>query len=100
LKAQINKSSFSQLACILRVSSPQQLDSTSIFDLANNHLATLFPGGPTPFTHLHRTEHLEEALELALQYGVESEVLLTCSGSEWHLLFTDNPPADKEGTGL
>ncbi|KAI0277708.1 hypothetical protein BGY98DRAFT_1097261 [Russula aff. rugulosa BPL654] len=46
---------------------------TSIFEIANRDLATLFPGGPAPFAHLHRTDHLEEALELALQYGVESE---------------------------
>jgi len=53
---------------------------TSIFEFANRDLATLFPGGPVPFTHRHRTEHLEEALELAVQYGVESEVLVCSSG--------------------
>ncbi|KAN0123942.1 hypothetical protein V8E52_002432 [Russula decolorans] len=70
LKAQ---SSFPQLACILRVSSPRQLDLASIFEIANRDLAALFPGGPAPFAHLHRADYLEEALELALQYGVESE---------------------------
>jgi hypothetical protein len=53
---------------------------TSIFDLANRDLAALFPGGPVPFAYRHRTDFLEEALELALQYGVESEVLLICNG--------------------
>jgi hypothetical protein len=48
---------------------------TSIFELANHDLAALFPGGPVPFAHRHRTEYLEEALELAFQYGVETEVL-------------------------
>ena len=98
MNAQISQSSFPQLACILRVSSPRQLELTSIFELANHRLATLFPGGPNPFTHLHRTEYLEEGLELALRYEVESEVLLVCSNSE--MTFTDNPPTDQEGTGL
>jgi hypothetical protein len=53
-----------------------------MFKYANRDLATLFPGGHTPFTHRHRAEYLEEALELALQYDVESEVLLICGGSE------------------
>lgn len=48
----------------------------SIFELANRDLAALFPGGPSPFSHRHRTEYLEEALELALRCAVESEVLL------------------------
>jgi hypothetical protein len=51
----------------------------SIFELANRDLAALFPGGPAPFTDRHPKEHLEEALELALQYSVESAVLLICS---------------------
>jgi len=81
------ESSFRQLACILRVSSPRQLSITSIFEIANRDLAARFPGGPVPFAHRHRTEHLEEALELALQCGIESEVvLLICS--EWRLLTT------------
>ncbi|KAI0005948.1 hypothetical protein BJV74DRAFT_984655 [Russula compacta] len=67
------ESSFHQLSCILRVSSPRQLDLTSIFEFANRDLAALFPGGPIPFAHRHRAEYLEEALELALQYGVELE---------------------------
>lgn len=86
------QSSFPHVACILRVSSPQQLDLTSIFEIANRDLATLFPGGPAPFAHLHRTDHLEEALELALQYGVESEVRLTCIGDEVAIC---NPPAHR-----
>ena len=61
---------------MLRVSSPRQLRLTSIFDLARRDFAALFPGGPTPFVHLHPVEHLEEALELALQYGADSEVVL------------------------
>ncbi|KAI9510260.1 hypothetical protein F5148DRAFT_617250 [Russula earlei] len=65
--------SFHQLACILRASSPRQLGLTSIFEFATREFADLFPGGPLPFTHRHSSEHLEEALELALQYGVESE---------------------------
>lgn len=72
------QSSIPQLARILRVSSPRQLDFTSIFEIASRDLATLFPGGPVPFVHLHRADHLEEALELALQYRVESEVRLVC----------------------
>ncbi|KAH9966578.1 hypothetical protein BC827DRAFT_1264543 [Russula dissimulans] len=65
--------SFHQLACVLRVSSPRQLGLASIFESANLDLAALFPGGPVPFTYRHRAEHLEEALELAVRYGVESE---------------------------
>jgi hypothetical protein len=81
------ESSFRQLACILRVSSPRQLSITSIFEIASRELAARFPGGPVPFAHRHRTEHLEEALELALQCGIESEVVpLICS--EW--AFADN----------
>ena len=73
------QSSFPHIACVLRVSSPRQLDLTSIFEIANRDLAALFPGGLAPFAHLHRADHLEEALELALQYGVESEVRLVAS---------------------
>jgi hypothetical protein len=76
------QSSFPQLASIIRVSSPRQLDLTAIFEIANRDLAALFPGSPAPFAHLHRADHLEEALELALQYGVESEVHLVCIGDE------------------
>jgi len=67
------ESSFRQLACILRVSSSRQLCLTSIFELANRDLAALFPGGLAPFAHRHRTEYLEEALELALQYDIHLE---------------------------
>ncbi|KAI0306656.1 hypothetical protein B0F90DRAFT_1814510 [Multifurca ochricompacta] len=67
------ESSFHQLASILRASSPQLLAFPSIFELANRDLAAHFPGGSTPFTHLHRTKHLEEALELALQYDINLE---------------------------
>ncbi|KAN0133693.1 hypothetical protein V8E53_008417 [Lactarius tabidus] len=66
-------SPFPQLARMLRVSSPRQLSLTPIFELAKRDLAALFPGGPLPFAHLHRIEHLEEALELALQYGADIE---------------------------
>lgn len=93
------QSSFPQLACILRVSSPRQLDLTSIFEITNRDLAALFPGGPAPFAHLHHPDHLEDALELALQYGVELEVRLVCIGDE--VAFSDlPPPTDEEGTGL
>jgi len=67
------ESPFPQLARMLRVSSPRQLSLTSIFELAKRDLAALFPGGPVPFAHLHQVKHLEEALELALQYDVDSE---------------------------
>jgi hypothetical protein len=70
-----HESSFHQLSCILRVSSPQQLGLTSLFELANRDLVALFPGGPAPFTHRHPTEYLEEALELAMQYDIHLEVL-------------------------
>ena len=76
------QSSFPKLACILRISSPRQLDLTSIFEIANRDLAALFPGGPAPFAHLHPADHLEEALELALQYGIESEVRLVFISDE------------------
>ncbi|KAH9981378.1 hypothetical protein BGW80DRAFT_1269940 [Lactifluus volemus] len=68
-----HESSFHQLSCILRVSSPQQLGLTSLFELANRDLVALFPGGPAPFTHRHPTEYLEEALELAMQYDIHLE---------------------------
>jgi hypothetical protein len=74
------ESSFHQLSCILRVSSPQQLGLTSLFELANRDLAAHFPGGPAPFTHRHPTEYLEEALELAMQYDIHLEVLLIGGG--------------------
>jgi hypothetical protein len=48
--------------------------------LANRDLAALFPGGPAPFTRRHPTEHLEEALELAMQYDIHLEVLLIGGG--------------------
>ncbi|KAH9063521.1 hypothetical protein EDB87DRAFT_1673568 [Lactarius vividus] len=67
------ESPFPQLARVLRVSSPRQLGLTSIFELAKGDLATLFPGGPIPFAHLHRVEHLEEGLELALQHDADLE---------------------------
>lgn len=73
------ESPFPQLARVLRVSSPRQLGLTSIFELAKRDLAALFPGGPIPFGHLHLTEDLEEALELALQYDADLEVVLTRS---------------------
>ena len=95
------QSTFPQLACILRVSSPRQLDLTPIFEIANRNLAAHFPGGPAPFVHSHRADHLEEALELALQYGIESEVRLVCIGDEamkWHSL--TYPSTDQKGTGL
>ena len=92
------KSSFPQLACILRVSSPRQLDLTSIFEIANRDLAAHFPGGPAPFAHLHRANDLEEALELALRYGLESEVRLVCIGDE--VAYFNLPATDQEGTGL
>jgi hypothetical protein len=84
------QSSFPQLSCILRVSSPRQLDLTSISEIVNRDLAALFPGGPAPFAHLHHADHLEEALELALQYGVESGVRLVCIGNE--VAFCNLPP--------
>ncbi len=59
---------------MLRVSSPRQLGLTPVFELAKRDLANIFPGGPIPFAHLHRVEHLEEALELALQYDADLEV--------------------------
>jgi hypothetical protein len=68
------------------------------FQIANRNLAENFPGGPTPFAHLHRLDHLEEALELAFQYGVESEVRLVCIGDE--VACSNIPPTDKKGTGL
>ncbi|KAH9005063.1 hypothetical protein EDB86DRAFT_3061917 [Lactarius hatsudake] len=67
------ESPFPQLARVLRVSSPRQLGLASIFELAKGDLATLFPGGPIPFAHLHRVEHLEEGLELALQHDADLE---------------------------
>jgi hypothetical protein len=69
----------------------------SIFELANRDLAALFPGGPAPFAHRHRTEYLEEALELALQCAVESEVLPLIR-VEPHLLTT--ALIDQEGAIL
>jgi len=60
---------------------------TSIFELANRDLAAIFPGGPVPFAYRHRTEFIEEALELAFQYGVESEVLLLICNGETALTY-------------
>jgi hypothetical protein len=84
------ESPFHQLSCILRVSSPRQLDLTSIFELANRNLAALFPGEPAPFVHRHRTEYLEEALELAVQYGIHLEVLLNDGGGGHEMGFIDD----------
>ncbi|KAI0273540.1 hypothetical protein BC834DRAFT_966052 [Gloeopeniophorella convolvens] len=67
------KSPFEHVAGVLRVASPRQLDLPPVFGLANDILETLFPGGPVPFTYSHHTGHLEEALELALQYDVSLE---------------------------
>ncbi len=93
------ESPFPQLARVLRVSSPRQLGLTSIFELAKRDLAALFPGGPTPFAHLHRAEHLEEALELALQYDADLEVVLARS---WGGIDVINPPSptDQESVAL
>jgi hypothetical protein len=84
---------------VLRVSSPRQLGLTSIFELAKRDLAALFPGGPIPFTHLHRVEHLEEALELALQCDADLEVISTRS---WGGINIINPPCptDQESVAL
>jgi hypothetical protein len=84
---------------MLRVSSPRQLSLTPIFELAKRDLAALFPGGPLPFAHLHRIEHLEEALELALQYGADIEVVLmrSCSGIS---VIDPISPADQESVAL
>lgn len=84
---------------MLRVSSPLQLSLTSIFELAKRDLAALFPGGPLPFAHLHRVEHLEEALELALQYDADLEVVSTrsCSGIN---VIDPISPADQKSVAL
>jgi hypothetical protein len=66
--------------------------------LANRDLATLFPGGPLPFVHRHRTEYLEEALELALQYEIHLEVLLYATVMKQVLLMMS--PTDQEGSAL
>ena len=84
---------------MLRISSPRQLSLTSIFELAKHDLAALFPGGPLPFAHLHQIEHLEQALELALQYDADLEVVLvhSCSGI---IVIDPISPADQESVDL
>ncbi|KAI0063409.1 hypothetical protein BV25DRAFT_1854453 [Artomyces pyxidatus] len=64
---------FPRLAALVRVTSPSQLDIPSIQERARTHIAALFPGGHTPFAHLHPPEHLEPALELAMHYDLGAE---------------------------
>ncbi|TFY69867.1 hypothetical protein EVG20_g2980 [Dentipellis fragilis] len=59
---------FPRLAALLRITSPHQLSILPLATQARTHLAALFPGGPTPFAHLHPREHLEDALALAMAY--------------------------------
>ena len=67
--------------------------------MAKRDLAALFPGGPIPFVHLHPVEHLEEALELALQYDADLEVVLTPSCDDINVIDPISP-VDQEGVAL
>ncbi|THH13831.1 hypothetical protein EW146_g6432 [Bondarzewia mesenterica] len=64
------KTPYPRLASILRTSSPKQLHLSSIYLQACTHLGAIFPGRPASFTHQHPTEHLEDALELAMQFDI------------------------------
>ncbi|KAI5980533.1 hypothetical protein F5J12DRAFT_962032 [Pisolithus orientalis] len=64
-----SKSPFNQVASILRVSSPSQLDFPDLHALVRSYLEAMFPSGPLPFTH---PDHLEEALALTTAYDIRS----------------------------
>ena len=49
--------------------------------------------------HLHPVEHLEEALELALQYDADLEVVLTPSCDDINVIDPISP-VDQEGVAL
>ncbi|EGN95772.1 hypothetical protein SERLA73DRAFT_60590 [Serpula lacrymans var. lacrymans S7.3] len=62
-------SPFSHLSSIVRASSPQQLNFPTIHELAKKYIVSMFPSGPSPFTH---PAYLEEALALATEYRISS----------------------------
>ncbi|RDB22888.1 hypothetical protein Hypma_009776 [Hypsizygus marmoreus] len=63
------ESRFTQIASILRASSPLQLDFPSIHSLAKERLDSMFPPGTVP---LFQPDDPEEALALAIEYDISS----------------------------
>lgn len=65
---------FPTLASLLRITSPSQFHIPTINDRAKDYLSRMYHGGPDPFAHQHPQEHLEDALELAMNFDVGVEV--------------------------
>ncbi|KAH7924742.1 hypothetical protein BV22DRAFT_1012631 [Leucogyrophana mollusca] len=60
---------FPHVAAILRATCSDRLDMPAVHSLAQSYFTSMFPSGPTPFTH---PNHLEEALALATTHQIPS----------------------------